>query len=130
MPAESIGELELEVWRYVADHSGITVADVAREFAGRRGSARTTVLTVMERLRHKRHLGRRRVDGSYQYFSLKPKAQFLQTLVGRFLDRTLGGSLDPFVAYLVENAELSDRQLRELRKLVEEAEKKRKGNRT
>ena len=64
MDPQSIGELELEVWRFLADGGGATVAEVAHEFSQRRGSARTTILTVMERLRSKRLLTRRRAGGS------------------------------------------------------------------
>jgi predicted transcriptional regulator len=125
-PPDSIGELELQVWRYVADHPGVTVADVAGEFARQRSLARTTILTVMERLRTKRYLRRHRAGGSYQYFTRRSKSRFLQSLVGQFLDRALGGSLDPFVAYLMHDAKLTDKQFRELKQFVEESKRRRK----
>lgn len=126
METDSLGELELEVWRHVADKGGATVADVAREFAQRRGLARTTLLTVMERLRRKRYLTRRRDGGSFRYFSTKPKEQLLRSLVARFADQVLGGSLDPFVAYLVRDAKLNDQQVAELRKLLDALERQKK----
>jgi predicted transcriptional regulator len=127
LPVDSLGELELQVWRYVADRQGVTVADVAGEFARRRSLARTTILTVMERLRSKRYLRRNRAGGSYRYFTSQSKARFLQSLVGQFLDRAMGGSLDPFVAYLMHDAKLTDQQLQELKKFVEESVRRRKG---
>jgi predicted transcriptional regulator len=126
LPVDSLGELELQVWRYVADRQGVTVADVAGEFARRRSLARTTILTVMERLRSKRYLRRNRAGGSYRYFTSRSKARFLQSLVGQFLDRAMGGSLDPFVAYLMQDAKLTDQQLQELKKFVEESVRWRK----
>ena len=124
MEPDSLGELELEVLQFIAEHRGISVGDVAREFAARRGSARTTLLTVMERLRNKGHLSRRRIGSSFQYFSRKSKAKLLQSIVGRFMDRALGGSIDPFVAYLMGDVHLTDKQLAELRKVIELAERK------
>jgi predicted transcriptional regulator len=127
LPSDSIGELELEVWRYVADHPGITVADVALEFARRRNLARTTILTVMERLRSKRHLRRNRAGNANRYFASQSKARFLKSLVRQFLDRAMGGSLEPFVAYLMQDAKLTDRQLEELKKFVDKSVRRRKG---
>ena len=128
MEPQSLGDLELEVLQFVAEHRGISVADVAREFAGRRGLARTTILTVMERLRTKGQLSRRQVGSSFHYFSRQSKAKLLHSLVSRFMDRALGGSIDPFVAYLMGDVELTDEQIAELRRVVEQAErKKRKG---
>jgi predicted transcriptional regulator len=122
MDPDSIGELELEVWRYVADHPDVTVGEVARHFAAARGLARTTLLTVLERLFRKHYLRRRRDGRLFRYSSSGSKAKFLQTLVGRFTERVLGGSLEPFVAYLVSDAKLTDEQVAELRRLVEAME--------
>jgi len=58
------GELELEVWRYIADHAPVAARQVAAQFAEQRGLARTTVLTVIERLRQKGYLTRRRHEAS------------------------------------------------------------------
>ena len=42
----------------------------------------------------------------------------LKRAVGRFVERNLGGSLSPFLAYLSESTEVSDAELRELEELV------------
>jgi predicted transcriptional regulator len=126
MGLDSIGELELEVWRYVADHADVTVGQVARHFAVSRGLARTTILTVLERLYRKHFLRRRREGRLLRYSSSGSKAKFLQTMVAKFADRVLGGSLDPFVAYLVSDAKLTEDQIAELRRLVDSMEQNKK----
>jgi predicted transcriptional regulator len=127
MGSETLGELQLEVWRHIADQDGATVAEVAREFAKRRGLAKTTILTVMERLRKKEYLSRKRDGNVWRYFTRKQKAQFLRSLVGRFMDQSLGGSLDPFIAYLLHDAELTEDQSLALKQFVEQMEPKKKG---
>jgi predicted transcriptional regulator len=112
------------VWRYVADHADSTVGEVARHFAASRGLARTTILTVLERLFRKHYLRRRRDGRLFRYSSTGSKAKFLQTLVARFTDRVLGGSLDPFVAYLVSDARLNTDQVSELRRLIDSMDQK------
>ena len=63
----TIGDQELALLRDVAAHGAATVAEVVERFGLPRGLARSTVLTMMERLRKKGHLSRKQVDGVYRY---------------------------------------------------------------
>jgi predicted transcriptional regulator len=124
---ESLGHLELDVLQYVGDHHPITVREVAKHFADTSGQARTTVLTVMERLRAKGYLARRRVAGAHHYTPTVPKAEWLHQMVGDFVDQVLDGSVSPFVAYLTQSELLTDeesRRLAQLLKRIESREKK------
>ena len=77
----------------------------------------------MERLRKKGYLIRKQADGIYQYSPRLPKADLLRGLVREFVDKSLGGSLSPFVAYLTEEANLSDQELIELKQIVRDMER-------
>ena len=55
----SLGELELEVLKVIWEQQPCTVQEVAEIMHGRKGLARTTVLTVMQRLHKKKFLRRR-----------------------------------------------------------------------
>lgn len=111
---------ELPVWRYIADHQPVTVRQVAAHMADTTGHARTTVLTIMERLRKKGHLTRRKVQGVHHYATSVPKKTVLQGLVRDFVEQALGGSLAPFVAYLTDTQPRSDAELHALKAVVEE----------
>jgi predicted transcriptional regulator len=126
MRPKSIGDQELTLLQYVAEQGGATVGQAAEGFGAPRGLARSTVLTMMERLRQKGHLDRRQVDGVFQYFSPASPGQVMQGVVRSFVERTLGGSLSPFVTYLTEEAEVSDAELAELEGLVARLQSKRK----
>src|SRR5438552_9482466 len=119
MEQPSLGDQELEVLRYVSEHAPISVGEVAERFGAPRGLARTTILTVMERLRKKGYLARTKGERPFRYSPRAPQAQVLQGLVREFVEKTLGGSLSPFVAYLAEAKDLSPEELEELRRLVE-----------
>lgn len=114
----SIGEQELALLRHIADRAGATVGEAAEDFGAPRGLARSTVLTMMERLRKKGHLSRRMVEGLYRYSARSSSADLLKSAVSRFVERHLGGSVAPFVAYLSEAGALSARERRELEKIV------------
>jgi predicted transcriptional regulator len=119
MGASTIGQRELALLRHIADAGGATVGEVAETFGRDHGLARSTVLTMMERLRQKGRLARRLTGGVYRYRTRHSSAELLRAAVKRFVDRHLDGSISPFVAYLSDTGELSDDELRELAALVE-----------
>lgn len=119
MVPRPISRQELECLVYVAQHGPFTAAQACEGFGAPRGLARTTVLTVLERLRRKGHLGRRREGGVFVYRALGAPGEVMRRSVGQFVERALGGSLSPFAAYLSDRAEVSDDELRELRRAVE-----------
>jgi predicted transcriptional regulator len=123
---KSIGDQELALLRYVAEQGDVSVGQVVEGFGAPRGLARSTVLTMMERLRQKGHLDRRQADGLYQYFSPVPSGEVLRGAVRSFVERTLSGSVSPFVAYLTETAEVSDTELADLEELVARLKSQRK----
>jgi predicted transcriptional regulator len=124
-----LGEQELEVLRFVTDRAPVTVREVAQEWGTPRGLARTTILTMMERLRKKNFLTREKaLDGAtFQYAPAQPKTDLMQSLVKDFVQKALGGSVSPFVAYLADSPDLSDKEMADLRRLVENLEQKKEG---
>jgi predicted transcriptional regulator len=118
MVEPSIGEQELALLRHIADHGSVTVGEAADTFGAPRGLARSTVLTMMERLRLKGHLGRRMAGGVYRYRARASSADLLKSAVQRFVERSLDGSVSPFLAYLSEAGRVSDDELRELEEIV------------
>jgi predicted transcriptional regulator len=117
--AKSIGDQELALLRFVGERGSATVGEAAEGFGGPRALARSTVLTMMERLRKKGHLGRRQVDGVYRYTPRAAPGVAIRQAVQSFVDRTLGGSVSPFVTYLTESDGLSDEEIVELETLLE-----------
>ena len=114
----SIGEQEMALLRHVAARGAITVGEAAQEFGSARGLARSTVLTMMERLRRKGYLARRLSEGVYRYRAVSSTAVVLKGAVQRFVERHLDGSVSPLLAYLSETGELSEKERRELEKIV------------
>lgn len=118
----NLGRSELDILRIVGEHAPATVGEVAERVARTTGQARTTVLTVMERLRRKGFLTRRKVKGKYRYQPRVATGELLRGLVGEFVDGALGGSVSPFLAYLTEDARLSDEELARLKEIVRDLE--------
>jgi predicted transcriptional regulator len=125
----NIGSEEWRLLRYVYDHNPVTARDVADHVAKASGKARTTVLTVLERLRAKKYLTRRRIDDVYQYEPRIGKAELMLLVVRDFVRNTLGGSVEPFVVYLGEEAKLSEEEVDQLRRIVDELDAQRREDR-
>lgn len=121
-----VGRMEAEILRFIAEHQPITVREVAEHFAQTKGYARTTILTVMERLRRKGYLKRKKMGNTYHYSLSQPKNSLLRALIHDFVQSVLGGSIAPFVTYLAQEAELSDEEIEELRRLVSDLEERKK----
>src|SRR4051812_26148152 len=126
-PKAALGSTEIEILRYLGDHPPLSVGDVAERFARTTGQARTTILTIMERLRKKGHVTRGQMGGVYHYSPKVPKHDLLRGLVKTFVDTTLAGSVSPFVAYLSESPPVSEEDLNQLKQLIRDLERRRKG---
>lgn len=115
---KTVGDQELALLRDIAETGPSTVGELAERFGEPRGLARSTVLTMMERLRQKGHLEREQVEGVYRYSLLVSEGDLLRGAVRTFVEKTLAGSVSPFVAYLTETGEVSDAELAQLEDLV------------
>ena len=108
----------MEILRYVTDHHPVTVRDGAAYLAQTKVHVRTTALTIMERLRKKGLLTRKRLEGIFHYSPRQPKGELLRDLIRDFVDRTLGGSVSPFVAYLTQEKAITPEEIEELKRLI------------
>jgi len=123
MTRPSIGDQELALLHHLAEHEPATVGEMAASFGEAHDLARSTVLTMMERLRTKGYLKRRQFKGPqskgvFRYSTTTGPGEAMRSAVGQFVEKTLSGSVSPFVAWMAERGEVSDDELAELEALV------------
>ncbi|AGG90673.1 MULTISPECIES: BlaI/MecI/CopY family transcriptional regulator [Rhodanobacter] len=126
MRKPTIGDQELALLHHIDECGTASVGEVAASFGEPRGLARSTVLTMMERLRGKGYLKRRQLKGMFRYSTATGPGEVMRSAVGSFVEKTLSGSVSPFVAWLSERAEVSDSELAELEALVTQLQSRRK----
>jgi predicted transcriptional regulator len=126
MRKSTIGDQELALLHHIDECGHASVGEVAAGYGEPRGLARSTVLTMMERLRSKGYLRRRQVKGMFRYSTATGPGEAMRSAVGSFVEKTLSGSVSPFVAWMSERAEVSDTELAELEALVTQLQSKRK----
>ena len=107
-----------------------TVQEVAEVLGQRRGSARTTILTVMQRLHAKGFLKRRKREGLFRYSTTEPQGEVMSRLIGQFVNTVLDGSALPFVAYLAETKALTREQADALRAVARKIGQEGRGDET
>ena len=106
---DALGEQELLLLRYVTERDGATVGEATEGFGAPNGLTRSTVVTVMDRLREKGFLTREKGDdGVYRYRPSCPQEEVLGGLVARFVERTLGGRMTALTAYFARSERLTD----------------------
>ncbi len=127
MSGKTIGDQELALLQYIQAAPKSSVGDVFTGYGEPRGLARSTVLTMMERLRAKGYLSRRKAEGAYRYSATNGSEQVMTGAIGRFVEKTLQGSVSPFVAWMAERGQVSDAELAELEALVDTLQSRRKG---
>jgi predicted transcriptional regulator len=123
MARGTLGEQETQILREIVESGPGSVGELYARFGEPKGLARSTVLTMMERLRAKGFLVRKRQDGVFRY-APREGGDALTGVVGRFVENALGGSLSPFVAYLSGRGRMTEDELRDLEKLVDRLKKR------
>ncbi len=118
-----LGELELDVLKVLWKKGESTVADVAEALSPKRGYARTTILTVIQRLSKKGFLRRSKRNGVFHYRPTKEKKKVMASMVKQFVDAFCDGSGVSLVQHLTET-NVSDKELAEIRQVLDGAKKK------
>jgi BlaI family penicillinase repressor len=117
MPLRLTGQ-QLAIMRLLWDRGEMTVADVQESLTGRDKPAYSTVATVLGRL-EKRGLVRHRAEGRTYHFS---PAVSETGVVREVVDRVFGGSATALVSHLLENEELVQGELEQIKQLIREHE--------
>jgi predicted transcriptional regulator len=109
---------ELELMKVVWQRGTATVRDVYEALLERRRIAYTTVMTMLNVLEKKGHLAKRAEGRSYVYAPVRPKQRVLGAMVRDFVERVFDGSAEPLLVHLLEERQLSEKDLELLTKRV------------
>jgi BlaI family penicillinase repressor len=88
--------------------------------------ATTTIATLLKRMQNKEFVGYRLMGNSRQYFPLVKKADYFSTHVKGLIRNFFGNSSMQFASFFTREANLSDAELEDLKKIIDEQLKKQK----
>jgi len=109
---------ELDVMSVLWDAESATVAEVRERLAD--DLAYTTVLTVLRTLEQKGYVGHTGEGRAHRYHPLVKRAAAGRSALSRLVDKVFDGSPELLLTQLVSDKNLSDEELRRLRKLLTE----------
>lgn len=115
---------ELQIMKVVWNKGTATVRDVYEELLKHRKIAYTTVMTMMGILEQKGRLTKTASDRAYVYSPAQPRGEVVANMVHDFVKRVFDGSAKPLLVHLVENKEISQEELDEIRKLLKDKRRK------
>ena len=118
MRRTTLGDLELDLLRFVSTHGPITTREAYDKYGEPNGLARSTIETVLSRLHKKGLLSRGLRDGAICYKPEEEPQAVVSQLVEQFVERTFGGSLVPLIACFVSRNQLSASEIAELQELA------------
>jgi len=123
---DRFGELQRAVIEVVWELGEASVRQVWKRLCRKKELAYTTVLTAMQRLERAGWL-RHRVDGKrHVYLATRTRAQAGAGSVRKFVQRMFDGNALLLFRQLVEEGELSDKELQELQQLINKRRKERR----
>ena|SRR5690554_6050459 len=109
---------ELDVMAVLWELGSGTVAEVQARLPDR--LAYTTVLTVLRTLEEKGHVGHEEEGRAYRYFPLVEREAAGESAVRRMVRKLFRGQPELLLTQLVSDRELSEEDLKRLRRLLDE----------
>jgi BlaI family penicillinase repressor len=120
----ALSSAEWEVMKTLWDHGPLAARDVFAALPADRDWAYQTVKTLLSRLVAKGALDYDQVGNSYLYRPAVPREQMVRQEVRGILDRLVSAAVSPVLAHFIDEADLSDDDIRELQRLLNEKRKK------
>lgn len=117
--SETLTSQELEIMKVIWPLGQATVRDVYDALRAQRTVAYTTVQTMMNILETKGHLKKEPGEKAQVYAPVRPQRLVVQSMVREFVNRVFDGSARPLLVHLLKEKGLTERERKELQRLLE-----------
>jgi BlaI family penicillinase repressor len=119
---QKINGTEWDLLEVLWEAERATAREVAERLEASRGWARSTVKTMLDRMVTKGFVDARQVGNVWEYRPALKPTEARRGAWRRFVDAAFGGSMEPALHFLANEAKLSPKQRAELKRLLEEGE--------
>ncbi|KAB1228376.1 BlaI/MecI/CopY family transcriptional regulator [Chryseobacterium sp. KBW03] len=82
--------------------------------------APTTIATLLKRMQNKELVGYKLYGNSREYYPKVEKGEYFKEEMTSMIDRFFNSSVTQFASFFTSNAKLSQKQLKELRDIIDE----------
>jgi predicted transcriptional regulator len=118
----SISDAEVEVLRQLWEASPLSAQEIIERLEKNGNAHPKTIKTLINRLLNKGALRYKEENRKYLYIPVVKKADFYRLKTESFLNKFFDGELSPLVSFFSSQKKLSDKQIEELRQLVDKLE--------
>jgi predicted transcriptional regulator len=120
--AASISDAEVVILQQLWSEAPLSAQEII-ERLGRHGTVHPkTIKTLINRLLNKGALKYKEENRKYLYIPIVTKADFYRFKTESFLDKFFDGELSPLVTFFSSQKKLSEKQIDELKQLVDKLE--------
>lgn len=96
----------------------VFMKDILEDYADPK-PASTTIATLLKRMQNKDLVGYKLFGNSRQYFPKVKKEDYFKGEMSSMIDRFFNSSVSQFASFFTSNAKLSQKQLKELRDIID-----------
>ena len=120
MRLPKISNAEWRIMKVIWSRSSATATEVIEDLSGTVAWKPKTVMTMLRRLVDKEVLSFKKEGRAFHYYALVEEAACIEAEGRSFLKKVYSGSLTPVLASFVEEVDLTESEITELKKLLDE----------
>lgn len=120
MTATRLGRVQLLIMQTLWNKGQATARDITDALNETEPIAHSTVQTLLRTLEDKGSIAHKSEGRTFVFFPLVAEDKYKRSATRDLLDRVFGGDVGSLVAHLLKNEKVSRKELREIRKLIDE----------
>ena len=117
MKEPKLTDTEIVLMEILWKKERVFMKDILEEYADPKPAA-TTIATLLKRMQNKDLVGYKTFGNSREYFPKIRKEDYFQEEMSSMIDRFFNNSVSQFASFFTSNAKLSQKQLKELRDII------------
>lgn len=118
MNEQKLTETEMTLMEILWQREKVFMKDILEDYADPK-PASTTIATLLKRMQNKDLVGYKLYGNSRQYFPKVKKEDYFQGEMTSMIDRFFNSSVSQFASFFTSNSKLSQKQLKELRDIID-----------
>jgi len=118
MSEQKLTESEIILMEILWQKEKVFMKNILEDYAEPK-PASTTIATLLKRMQNKDLVGYKLYGNSREYFPKVKKEDYFQGEMTSMIDRFFNNSVSQFASFFTSNAKLSQKQLKELRDIID-----------
>ena len=123
MAEVQLGRMQFRIMQVLWDLGSACARDITDALGAEESVAHSTVQTLLRQLEAKGAVGHEEQGRTFVFFTRLKETKVKQTATRDLLERVFGGSVGSLVAHLLNNEQLSKKELDELQRLIDQRRK-------